>query len=116
MKMVICFDTEDPKGMQNTIKMIDHLAMEYANRRVALQNEQMFNKIEVIKMLRAFAGEIAEAQGLNDRLLREVTDDETPSQYRTKEDWEGLRFAKQFADRMFEIKRAGKRIHSASGI
>ena len=109
MKMVICFDTEDPKGMENTIKMVDHLAKEYANRRIAGYSEASFGKIEFIKVVRAFASRIAEAQGLTAGLL-----EEGQRGYREKEDWEGLRFAKQFADRVFEAKNSGRRITTTS--
>lgn len=110
MKMVICFDTEDPKGMENTIKTIDHLALEYTNRRVSGYDKISFGKIEFIKAVRQFAAEVAQAQGLNDSLLCE--NNEGKDAYRQKEDWEGLRFAKVFADRMFEVKRRGKEFRS----
>ena len=95
MKMVICFDTEDEKGMENSIKMMDHIAKEYMNRNVASSNEVRFGKIEFIKVLRIFAGNIAKEQGL----IKEE-----------KEDWEGLRFAKEFADKVYKVKEGGKRV------
>jgi hypothetical protein len=115
MKMVICFDTEDPKGMENTIKTIDHLAKEYVNRRVSGHDKVSFGKIEFIKAVRQFASEIARAQGLDKDAaspLCESEDKDTGMYYRQKEDWEGLRFAKLFADRVFEAKRDGKLFRS----
>ena len=107
MKMVICFDTEDNKGMENAIKMVDHLAMEYKNRRIRNQGDAYFGKIEFIKMLRIFAGEIAKAQGLENPNLLET-------RHREKEDWEVLRFSKQFADKIFDEKRMGRKIGTST--
>ena len=36
MKMVIVFDTEDAPGMENTIKMVEHLAVQYTGRSLSL--------------------------------------------------------------------------------
>jgi hypothetical protein len=107
MKMVICFDTDDDKGMENTIKMVDHLATQYKNQRVGTHSEVFFGKIEFIKMIRAFATKIAttQAQGLEaDKSLSEST------HTRERESWEGLRFAKEFTDKVFDQKRNGKRL------
>ena len=103
MKMVVCFDTEDDKGMNNAIKMIDHLAKEYKGRRVRNHDEVHFGKIEFIKMVRLFATEVAKEQGLESPGLLE-------GRHREKETWEGLRFAKLFADKIFDEKRMGRKI------
>lgn len=109
MKMVICFDTEDEKGMENSIKMMDHLAREYMNRRIAAHgSEAKFGKIEFIKVLRIFAENIAKEQGL----VRESVEKD-PNQYRRKETWESLKFAKEFADKVYKAKDGGKRIGQA---
>ena len=105
MKMVICFDTEDNKGMENAIKMVDHLAKEYRNRRIQNHSEVNFGKIEFIKMMRKFASEIAEEQELERGTTATIRESS-----REREPWEGLRFAKNFADRIWEQKRMGKRI------
>ena len=107
MKMVICFDTEDEKGMENSIKMMDHLAKEYMNRRIVAHSEASFGKIEFVKMLRIFATKIAEEMGLDDpALLKEG------QSYRTKETWEGLRFAKEFSDKVYAAKSGNRRLGS----
>jgi hypothetical protein len=85
--------------------MVDHLATEYKGRRIATHSEVNFGKIEFIKMMRKFASEIAEQQELEKgttETIRELA--------REREPWEGLRFAKNFADRIWEQKRMGKRI------
>ena len=105
MKMVICFDTEDEKGMENSIKMMDHLAKEYMNRRAVSNSEVAFGKIEFIKVLRMFASDIAEQ--LNEEGEEALNEGATTRQ---REEWEGLRFAKQFADKVYEAKSGGKRI------
>ena len=108
MKMVICFDTEDEKGMENSIKMMNHLAQEYMSRSIASSNEARFGKIEFIKVLRIFAENIAKEQGL----VKESVEKD-PSQPRRKEEWEGLRYAKEFADKVYKAKDGGKRIGQA---
>lgn len=105
MKMVICFDTEDEKGMQNSIKMMDHLAKEYMGRRVMTTSTVNFGKIEFIKVLRVFAANIAAEGGLTNEEV-----ENNPNNIRQKEDWEGLRFSKLFADKVFSAKSGGLRI------
>lgn len=105
MKMVICFDTDDEKGMENSIKMMDHLAKEYMGRRVVTTSTVNFGKIEFIKVLRVFAGSIAAECGLTNEEV-----ESNPNKYRRKEDWEGLKFSKQFADKVFSAKSGGLRI------
>jgi len=105
MKMVICFDTEDKKGMENSIKMMDHLASEYMKKRIVDTSSVSFTKIEFIKMMRVYAASIAEELGLTDpSLLQEG------QLTREKEDWEGLRFNKLFADKVWAAKEGNKRL------
>ena len=107
MKMVICFDTEDEKGMENSIAMMDHLAKQYMNRSIVSTSEVRFGKIEFIKMMRVYAATIADELGLTDpSLLQEG------QSTREKEDWEGLRFNKEFADKVFAAKRGNRRLGS----
>ena len=83
MKTVLVFDTDDPKGMQSTIKIVEHLAEEYANR-APRHHSLSFGKIEFIKTLRSF---MTEASALND--LTEAA---------------SLRFAKRFSDKVWNAK------------
>ena len=108
MKMVICFDTEDRQGMENSIAMMDHLAKEYMHRRIETTDSISFSKIEFIKMMRTYAANIADEMGLTDPSL--LTEGQTT---REKEDWEGLRFNKEFADKVFAAKRGNKRLGSS---
>ena len=55
MKMVIVFDTEDREGMENTIKMVEHLSAQYMGQNLHRANKRAFGKIEFIKHLRNFA-------------------------------------------------------------
>ena len=57
MKTVIVFDTEDEEGMKNTLKIVDHLANQYLNRRVNISSERRFGKIKFIKAIRAYQEE-----------------------------------------------------------
>jgi hypothetical protein len=86
MKTVLVFDTDDPKGMQSTIKIVEHLAQEYA-KRAPRGNSLSFGKIEFIKTLRSF---MTEAATLND--LTEAA---------------SLRFAKRFSDKVWSEKEKG---------
>ena len=85
MKMVIVFDTEDREGMENTVKMVDHLAAVYMGQSLHLANKRAFGKIEFIKCLRNFANAA-----------------------RKEEDVDGsgysLRFAKRFAEEIWRDK------------
>ena len=55
MKAVVVFDTEDPKGMEATYKIVDHLSKEYLGKRLSQSNAVSYRKIAFIKMLRAYA-------------------------------------------------------------
>jgi len=85
MKMVIVFDTDDAPGMENTIKMVEHLAAQYTGRSLKQANKRAFGKIEFIKYLRNFA---------------------TAAQKEEELDGSGfsLRFAKRFAEEIWRDK------------
>lgn len=79
MKTVVVFDTEDPKGMEATYKIVDHLSQQYLSRRLSQSNSVSYRKIKFIKMLREYG-----------RLIEEGKI--TP----------GLRDTKEYADEIFE--------------
>ena len=85
MKMVIVFDTEAREGMENTVKMVDHLAAVYMGQSLHRANKRAFGKIEFIKCLRNFAAAA-----------------------RKEEEVDGtgysLRFAKRFAEEIWRDK------------
>jgi len=69
MKTVIVFDTEDPKGMEATYKIIDQLSREFLKKRMSQSNTVSFGKIKFIKMLREYGKQIEEdkmSTGLKD--------------------------------------------------
>jgi len=89
MKTVICFDTDDQRGMKDTRKIIDHLSKQYLDDyRPPQVSEKKFGKIQFIKMLRAFAK--------NNIVNAEIAEKEGKSF-----DPGGLRTAKEFADEIF---------------
>ena len=90
MKMVIVFDTEDKAGMENTIKMVDHLAAEYIGRGLKTHHKRDFGKIEFIKVLRNFALKVKAEEA-------------------TGGDGGGLRFAKQYSEEVWDAKMKGNR-------
>ena len=90
MKMVIVFDTEDKAGMENTIKMVDHLATEYLGRGLKTHHKREFGKIEFIKVLRNFAKKVKAEEA-------------------TGGDGGGLRFAKVFSEEVWNAKIKGNR-------
>ena len=90
MKMVIVFDTDDKAGMENTIKMVDHLADEYTKRGLQGANKRNFGKIEFIKALRIFARKV---------IAEEAIDGDGGS----------LRFAKRFSEEVWNVKLDGSR-------
>lgn len=90
MKTVIVFDTEDPKGMENTFHIVEHLAAQYMNRHPSIYDES-FGKIEFIKTIRAF--------------MKEAEELENPS------DGSTLRFAKKFADKVWKTKKGKKVVY-----
>jgi hypothetical protein len=86
MKTVICFDTEDQTGMENTFAIMEHLFDKYMDKHFG--NEEYsgitLNKIPLIKLLREY-GELC-IDGTSDN---------------------GLRDSKIFADKVFKerVKR-----------
>ena len=69
MKTVVVFDTEDPKGMEATYKIIDHLSQQYLSRRLSQSNAISYRKIAFIKMLREYGRQVEEGRltaGLRD--------------------------------------------------
>jgi len=89
MKTVICFDTDDQRGMNDARKIMEHLVKEYLDNRSPHAGQTVkFGKINFIKMLRKFAKE-------NQNHLQEINDFDPGS----------LRNAKQFADRIFDEQR-----------
>jgi len=89
MKTVIVFDTEDPKGMASTVQIVEHLAERYMSKPMMTYDES-FGKIEFIKTIRAF--------------MKEAGELEKPSEGTS------LRFAKQFADKVWKAKKSKKDI------
>ena len=83
MKTVICFDTEDVEGMKSACKILDHLSSKYLGKDIIAPYEKSFNKIQIIKALRAYVN--------YDRVHCESRN--------------GLKGAKDFADEFF---RSGK--------
>jgi hypothetical protein len=84
MKTVLIFDTEDPKGMENTIKIVNHLTKQYFSS-LTTHRSLHFGRIEFIKMLRTFMQEGSE---------------------RTPEERKSLNFAKRFCDRVWKEKES----------
>ena len=90
MKMVIVFDTEDREGMENTIKMVEHLSVQYMGQNHQRANKRAFGKIEFIKLLRKF-GRIAVENYQNDEDF-------------DLEAIKSLKFTKQYADKVWRDK------------
>jgi len=90
MKMVIVFDTEDKAGMENTIKMVDHLAAEYIGRGLKTHHKRDFGKIEFIKVLRNFAQKVKAEAAIGG-------------------DGGSLRFAKEYSEEVWDAKMKGNR-------
>ncbi len=62
MKTVVVFDTEDPKGMEATYKIVDHLAKSFLGKRMSQSNSVSYRKIHFIKMLRDYGRLIEEGK------------------------------------------------------
>ena len=62
MKTCVVFDTEDPKGMEATYKIVDHLAKAYLGRRLSGSDSVSYRKIAFIKMLRTYAAQVETGQ------------------------------------------------------
>ena len=81
MKLTLVIDTEDIEGIHDTYKIAAHFHRKYAGK-TNYGHQLSYGKIKHIKMLRAFAKQaiIAHEQG---------------------EDPTGLKFTKQYADKLF---------------
>jgi hypothetical protein len=92
MKTVIVLDTEDQKGLKAAIRIAKHLEREYVEdmpRGYSAQystSDLRFSKIPFIKMLRAFAKQAREDVESGELKLEDIG---------------GLRYTKQFADRVW---------------
>jgi len=91
MKTVIVFDTDDDVGMRNAFKIVDHLASQYIQQRLRSMNptEIRFGRIGFIKMIRAYAKHVT------------TTLEADPAAQVN-----GLRFNKEYADKIWQEKRA----------
>lgn len=54
MKLVICFDTEDEQGMENCIKIVNHLADSYRSKKIEHSDEVPFSKLELRRIIRGY--------------------------------------------------------------
>ena len=93
MKTVIVLDTEDTKGLAAAVRSAKHLEREYLSDLMPSQyatkyssNDISFSRIPFIKVLRAFAKQIRDDVASGDLELEDVG---------------GLRYTKQFADRVW---------------
>ena len=82
MKLTLVIDTDDVEGIHDSFKIVKHFLEKYTNTTHNYGHKLSYGKIKHIKMLRAFAKEamIAYDQG---------------------EDPAGLKFTKQYADKLF---------------
>jgi hypothetical protein len=97
MKTVIVLDTEDPKGLAAAVRIAKHLEREYLSELMPSQyatkysnNDLSFSRIPFIKVLRAFAKQIRDDVTSGDLELDDVG---------------GLRYTKQFADRVWNHEK-----------
>ena len=93
MKTVIVLDTEDAKGLAAAVRIAKHLEREYLSELMPSQysskystSDISFSRIPFIKLLRAFAKQIRDDVASGDLDLEDVG---------------GLRYTKQFADRVW---------------
>ena len=93
MKTVIVLDTEDIKGLAASVRIAKHLEREYLSELMPSQyatkystSDISFSRIPFIKVLRAFAKQIRDDVESGDLKLEDVG---------------GLRYTKQFADRVW---------------
>jgi hypothetical protein len=83
MKTVICFDTDDLRGMNDARKIMEYLCKEYLERPPSYaRSDVKFGKIDFIKMLRRYGRLVEEGKCSS-----------------------GLRDAKLFADEEFETQK-----------
>ena len=60
MKTVICFDTEDEQGMQDTYKIMSHLCEKHIQKTLPKQDRLVIGKIKFIKVIKAYARMVEE--------------------------------------------------------
>ena len=96
MKTVIVLDTEDQKGLKAALRIARHLEREYVTGHgndycnQYSTNDLRFSRIPFIKMLRAFA--------------RQIQDDLQNGNMKL-EDINGLRYNKQYADKVWDNEK-----------
>ena len=82
MKITLVVDTDDPRGIKDSMKIITHFYKQQVGTPYS-GTEVKYGKIAFIKMLRKFAAEVIKAE-------------------QDGEDGKGLRLAKYFADAEFQ--------------
>ena len=82
MKVTLVIDTDDRQGIQDSFKIINHFHQKYAGGGENYGHRLSYGKIKHIKMLRAFARQAIIAHERGD-------------------DPAGLKFTKQYADKLF---------------
>jgi len=100
MKMVVVFDTEDPRGQEASMKIMRHLLTEYDDSFHG-KDDPRFGKIEFIRMLKDFHGfsiEQVPAEYDADDVRRRMS----------------LKYLKRFADHVFSSKRYGEKYRTGS--
>ncbi len=96
MKTVIVLDTEDQKGLKAALRIARHLEREYVTGQgngyctQYSTNDLRFSRIPFIKMLRAFT--------------RQIQDDLESGNMKL-EDINGLRYNKQYADKVWDNEK-----------
>ena len=97
MKTVIVLDTEDTKGLKAAVRIAKHLEREYLSELMPSEystrysnSDLSFSRIPFIKVLRDFAKQIREDLESGDLALEDVG---------------GLRYTKQFADRVWNNEK-----------
>ena len=82
MKLTLVIDTDDIDGIRDCFKIAGHFYRKYGGEPVRHGQTLSYGKIKHIKMLRAFAKKAIEA-------------------HEAGEDPAGLKFTKQYADKLF---------------
>jgi hypothetical protein len=82
MKLTLVIDTDDIEGITDTFKIAGHFYKKYGPLNGGYGHQLSYGKIKHIKMLRAFAKKAIEAHEVG-------------------EDPAGLKFTKQYADKLF---------------
>ena len=82
MKLTLVIDTDDIEGIADTFKIAGHFYKKYGPNTTGYGQQVSYGKIKHIKMLRTFARKAIE--------VHEAGEDPT-----------GLKFTKQYADKLF---------------